>query len=354
MTRRAVVIPIASLGALALSLALTGQEVRLLDPSSPVERELAGGQMHVYQVTAGADKFIRVVAEQRGIDVAVTVFGPDGTKLLESDNAEGREGSERIGFVTSSAGTYRVEVRAVDKDAPLGRYQARIEELRPATQQDRDRMAAEQSFEQAEDLRAQRNPDSLRKAVEKYQEALGLWRNAPDREQEATATTNLGFTYEMLNDPQKAAATYEQALPLWRALAHHEGEGFTLENLGRVRQNLGETEKALGLYLEALTAFQAARLPLREGIARNNIGLIYSDTGENQKAIEYYEEAVRLFRTVGDRPEEATTLASIGRHYDLIGEKQKAAEYLNQALALCRDQEPEPGGDYAESPGAAL
>lgn len=313
-------------GLFAVGLALLGQSPRRLDLNTPVESQLAGGQIHAYQIAAAANQFVQAVAEQRGIDVAIMVFGPDGTKLVEIDNVEGTQGLERIGFVTSSAGNYRLEVRAADKDAPPGRYEVKIQELRPATQQDRDRMTAERAFAEAEELRGHRNADSLRKAAGKYEEALRWWQKAPDPEQEATATTNLGFTYEILNDLQKAIAMCEQALPIWRGIAHHEGEGYTLENLGRVRQNLGETKEALDLYLQSLKAFQAAALPLREAIARNNIGLIYSDTGENQKAIQYYEEAVRLFKVVGNRQEEATALASIGRHYHLIGEKQKAVD----------------------------
>jgi CHAT domain-containing protein len=325
------------LAAFAAVLTLAGQTPRELTLGSPVESELAGGQTHSYQVTAEAGKFVQAIAEQRGIDVSLAVFAPDGTKLLENDNAEGTQGSEKVGFVASVAGVYRLEVRSVDKDAPAGRYEIKIQEVRPASQQDDDRMAAEQIFNEAEDLRSQRNADALRKAAGKYDAAILLWRKVPDQEQEATATTNLGFTYEMLNDPQKAIATYQQALPIWRAISHHEGEGYALENLGRVHQNIGETDKALDFYLQSLNAFHLANLPLREGIARNNIGLIYSDTGQNRKAIEYYEEAVRLYRSVGNKEEEATTLASIGRHYDLIGEKQKAVENLDRALALCRE-----------------
>jgi hypothetical protein len=50
------------------------------DPAE-FERELAGDQSHAYQIALAAGQYLHVVAEQRGIDVVVTLFGPDGKKL---------------------------------------------------------------------------------------------------------------------------------------------------------------------------------------------------------------------------------------------------------------------------------
>src|SRR2546421_12091728 len=79
-----------SLLSLALGLFVFGQanqEVRPLEPGQPVERELAGGQTHTYQIKLTAGQVFRVGVEQKGIDVALTLAGPDGKQLIESDRA---------------------------------------------------------------------------------------------------------------------------------------------------------------------------------------------------------------------------------------------------------------------------
>ena len=74
--------------ALALSLifqASAGQEVPSLEPGKAVEREIAGGQSHAYRLKLAAGQFLRVAAEQKRIDVVLTLTGPDGKQLVESN-----------------------------------------------------------------------------------------------------------------------------------------------------------------------------------------------------------------------------------------------------------------------------
>ncbi|MEP6922778.1 MAG: hypothetical protein ABI967_16795, partial [bacterium] len=48
-------------------------EAQTLVPGQPVEREIAGGQSHIYQITLQAEQFMRVVVEQKAIDVALVL-----------------------------------------------------------------------------------------------------------------------------------------------------------------------------------------------------------------------------------------------------------------------------------------
>src|SRR5262245_62160915 len=47
-----------------------------LEPGKPVERELSGGQAHSYKIAMISGQYAHIVVEQRGIDVAVTLFTP--------------------------------------------------------------------------------------------------------------------------------------------------------------------------------------------------------------------------------------------------------------------------------------
>src|SRR5438046_264805 len=67
-----------------------------------VEKTLAGGETHNYNVTAQAGQFLRVIVEQRGIDIKLTVFAPDGKQLLEVDGPNGEQGPEAASVITTA------------------------------------------------------------------------------------------------------------------------------------------------------------------------------------------------------------------------------------------------------------
>jgi hypothetical protein len=67
----------------AISVAQATQEGQSLEVGKPIERELTGGQQHVYQLTLAADQYLQLLAQEKGVDVAVAVFAPDGKKLAD-------------------------------------------------------------------------------------------------------------------------------------------------------------------------------------------------------------------------------------------------------------------------------
>src|SRR5262245_53834350 len=54
-----------------------------LERDKPIERELAGSQSHSYQMDLSAGQYVKLVVDQLGIDVVVSLFGPDGKQALE-------------------------------------------------------------------------------------------------------------------------------------------------------------------------------------------------------------------------------------------------------------------------------
>jgi CHAT domain-containing protein/Tfp pilus assembly protein PilF len=303
---------------------------------TPQERELKGGERHVYRLVLAADQYLRLVVEQHGIDVVVRLFGPDGRQLVEMDSPTGTQGAETVSFIADVGGTYRVEIAPLEREAAPGRYIVRIEELRPATETDRTRLAAERAFAEAELLRAQQKEDSFRQAIAKYEEAARLYHTLGERGKEAVCLLGAGFFSHHLGDLRKALEYYGQALPIFQALGNRAGEAATLNNIGQVYSALGEKQKALEHFTQALAVFRAVGDRASEATLLNNIGKVYDALGERQKAMEYYTQALALHRAVGNRAGEATTLSNIGGVYDALGEKQKALEYHTQALTLHR------------------
>src|SRR5438132_12287818 len=115
----------------------TTPDVRQLEQGNPIERELAGGEIHAYSIQMTEGQFLSVMVDQRGIDVAVALLGPDGKQIEAIDSPNGTTGPEPVSVLAKVSGLYRIEVRSPDKLAHAGRYEVRIEALRQATPEDK-------------------------------------------------------------------------------------------------------------------------------------------------------------------------------------------------------------------------
>src|SRR5262245_37057620 len=227
--------------------AQSAQESISLEPGKPVERELSGGQSHSYMITMISGQYLRIVVEQRGIDVAVALFKPDGKNISEADSEKATVGSETISAIAEAAGAYRIEVRSPEKTAKTGRYEIKVEELREATAEDKHRVAAESVFREAKQLQ-NGTLEAKKKSIEKYHEALELYRSAGDRRGEAGALRGIGLVYQSLGEMQKALEKFNEALPIFQTVGDRHGEANTLTNIGVVYLSMGEMRKALDKY----------------------------------------------------------------------------------------------------------
>src|SRR5262245_46167442 len=351
------------------------QESISLEPGKPIERELSGGQSHSYKITVISGQYLHIVVGQRGIDVAVALFTPDGKKIIEKDSEHVVERSEAISAIAEATGAHRIEVRSAEKVAKTGRYEIKVEELREATAKDKYRAAAESLSREAEQLR-RGALEEKRKGIEKYQEASELYRRAGDSREQAAALNNIGVIYHSsgklqkalekhnealqirraigdrrgeaitlddigviyhsLEDTQKALEKYNEALQIRRAISDHQGEATTLNNIGQVYRYLGEAQKALDKFNEALSIRRAIGDHMGEAATLNIIGITYRPLGEVQKALEKFNEALRIRRAIGDRRGEAASLYQIGQVYRYLGEAQKALDKYNEALSIFR------------------
>ena len=112
---------------------------------SPIERELSGGQIHTYTISLTGNQIARVIAEQREIDIVVSVIAPDGVKVFEVDSPNGSNGwaGEEIATIAAQQnGLYRIEIRPVEKNARAGRYAIRLDKFLSESEYLADRLAA--------------------------------------------------------------------------------------------------------------------------------------------------------------------------------------------------------------------
>ena len=323
---------------LLLLSAISGRapQVYTLTAGQPVVREMKGGEEHQYQVRLNAGQHVRVVVEQKGIDVVLVLSGADGKPALEVDNnLSGTRGLEVLSLVADVNDVYRLNVRSLEKDASAGRYEIRIEDLRTATDADRTRVAAERSYFAAAKLQGERTGESRRKAIERYVEALRLMREAGDRRGEAMTLTNMGAVYNALSEPQKALEHLSQALTIWHAIGDRHLEAITFLIKGTVYYYaLADPQQALESYSLALPVMRASGDQTGEALTFTQIGGVYRFIGEPQNALDQFAQGLALYRAVGDRRNQASVLNNMGTVYTLLNEPPKALFYFEQALPL--------------------
>src|SRR5262245_31288946 len=148
-----------------------GAETLAPDPGRSIEREISSRQRRAYLIKLDAGKYLRVQVEQWGIDVTVALLSPDGKVVTESRSDNGNFGPEIVSFIAEEPVEVRLEVRAPDWEAPAGRYELKIADLRIATERDRTLVEASRAFVEGERLLKQETAESLGQAIAKYEAA---------------------------------------------------------------------------------------------------------------------------------------------------------------------------------------
>lgn len=304
-----------------------------LPTGQAVEGELKGEQARSYNIPLTRGQFLYVIVDQKGIDVVVTLFGSGGKKLIEIDNLNGSQGPEPLTFIAENDDSYRLEIRSPDKNA-AGRYEAKIKELRAATEKDKNRIAAQQVRSEGILLYLQGNTKSLQNAVTKFEETLRLYRSVEDRQGEATILNYLGVVYITLNEYKKAADYFSQASSVYKANGDKSEEAQMLQYTGFAYSKGDENRKAIDYYNQALLVYRAIGNKLKEPALLTDIGLLYAKLDENKKALEYYGQALALFQSLGNKYEEGRTFINIGVAHTNLGEFKKAVDYFLQGLQL--------------------
>lgn len=293
----------------------------------PIERSLAANESHSYTFPLNAGQYAYIVAYQRGVDVIVIAYGPDGTKLTQVDSPNFDRGPEPLSIVAETSGTYRVEVKGAEG---TGRYVIRLEQLRSATEQDRSRVAAQQLCVAAKALRNQRTAESYQQAIEKYQAALAIWLKLDDKPMEAITLHEMGMIYGDTGQYQRALDTIAQARAAYKSTGNRKGEANVLSISAWVYGELGDNEKSIETYDDIARVYES--IDDIDPVSLSNVGSSYSKLGQYQKALDIHFRVLEKRRAKGD-PRQAITLSNIGNCYDHLGDKAKAIDYYNQSIA---------------------
>jgi CHAT domain-containing protein/uncharacterized protein HemY len=320
------------------------QEAKL-EPGQSVEREIAGGESHIWQITLTAGQFVRFRLEQRAIDAALILTAPDGKRLVEM-NLTGAGEQESLSLEAAIPGSYQLMARGYGAATQRGSYRLEAVARATATAQDRQRLRAEALLVEARELNKQAGK-TAEQVIEKMQQALPIWRELDEPSSTALALAMIGSAHRNLGQSGKAIEHYEQARAIYREVKNRAGEGRTLIALGVTYYSLSRYERAIEYYEQALAIAREVKDRAIEGGTLNNLGNASDSLSRHEKAVEYHEQALAIAREVKDRAGEARTLNNLGANYSSLSRYEKAIEYYEQALAIYREVKNRAGEGYA-------
>lgn len=309
-------------------------------PEDPLERRLAGGETHRYEIDLTAGDYLHAVVDQRGVDVEVEILGPADEEVLTLDTATphgGTRGAEEVHFVADRMGPYVVVVRPLDSQAEPGRYEIRRIRQHPATPQDLLRTRAARLFFEAQSLTWTGSREDLKRSLEMFRRARELWLQSDEPRRRALTEHALGLALSKLKRWREAQPWLERSLPELRETGDAWRTATALHELAWLRSGLGEMDGVLELYAQALPLRRRAGDLRGEAVTLHELGIVHHYLGQFQEALEHYDHAYELFVQVRDLSEQANTLHNRGRLYAQLGRLEEARLDFETALELRRE-----------------
>ncbi|MEG3956463.1 CHAT domain-containing tetratricopeptide repeat protein [Microcoleus sp. herbarium2] len=174
-------------------------------------------------------------------------------------------------------------------------------------------------------------------ALQSWEQALIIYRQIKDRQDEGKALGNLGIAYVFLGDYTKAIEYKQQSLAIAREIRDRQSEGKSLGGLGLAYYSLGDYTKAIEYQEQFLAIAREIKDRQSEGQAWGNLGLAYLSLGDYTKAIEYQQQSLAIARKIKNRQGEGQSLGNLGLAYLQLGDYTKVIEYEQQVLAIARE-----------------
>lgn len=313
------------------------QEIIALEAGKTVEREIAGGQRHVYRIPVSEGQYLKVEVRPRGTDVGVWLQSPSGEKTQPYVPFGNDQELLVMGWVAETSGDLRLEVYTRAK--AKGSYEIRLAELRAATENDRALHQARKFFLEYARLRDEsrfaeaRVP--LERALEIREKVLG-----PDDLLVAETLGALASAYETTGDYASAEPLKLRALRIMeQALGpDHPRVARALTGLGGFYREMGDELKAEEMYQRSLAVFEKIGQTENPVVASllNALGSVYYARGDYPNAEKQFDRSRVLWETLlgPDNFHIAPSYTHLGRVAYDAGDYAKAEATFQHALTL--------------------
>src|SRR5262245_37105683 len=301
----------------------------VLAPGAPVEREMSGAQRHLYQMTLEAGQCLKIIAEQRGADISLTLNDHDGKQLASVENNRGGAGVEWLLWQAPAPGNYILVINSQKNTG--GSYRLNVETFEPQG----DALLAFQSYLEAGRLALQKKPELIEQSLRLQEESLAAWKRLNDPQMEALMTLTVAKN-SIRRDGKKSLAYYQRTIPIFQSLGMKAEEARALMATGLMLIDLGAHRDSIRYLEQALSLAEY----FRPSVVRMIVGALtpsYFSIGESQKALEWRLKSLADSRAANDKSNILLALLTLSEQDLLMGESAKSLECVNEGLRLVHE-----------------
>ena len=307
-----------------------------LRPQTPVVREFKTGEVHAFRVQLAAGEYLHLEADQKGVDLAFRVLGPDRKLAVEGDFPDRLYGLEPIFLVAEQAGDYRVEAFSKVPNQPGSSYILEIKEQTPATDQHRAFVAGVRTLV-ALNRQNQSTPEQFQQAQAGYESLIPIFEKSGNQWMQATLYNQLGNMCAIQGKINDAIRYLEKGWELLKDGKDRESESYILITLCEAYGAIARDQEGIEVLKKVIDHGKQTKQPLWEAYANLKSGRLYDRRGKNFLTFESLQQAIVQFRQGGDKSGEAAVLTELGIFLNSWWpDRSKAADYLNAALNICR------------------
>ncbi len=273
----------------------------LITLGEKLTKKLEGNSRDSYVFETASGYVARFDIMQRGVDVMITIRDREGNLLKSVDRPSGSHGLESVTFVSDFDGVAVIEVSAYLPQSASGSYDLEFQDFRQSTALDRLRSRAEDITSAAEAARGQRPREKKLEAIQKFTEALELWKRLGETYEQAVVMYGLGFTHYSLSNHFEAAIQYQSALQIMKELGDEFGQAVNHSALGAAQYSLGELTLSAFNYRQAIRIYKKLENPRGLGIAFHGLGNAELLSEEYSSAIKTLEESYEWREKANDQ-----------------------------------------------------
>jgi CHAT domain-containing protein len=356
-------------------------ETTVLVPSEPLQRHIAPGGEHRFQIELASGTSVGIVVEHNGIDVGVFVRDEEDRPLADFQDEVRQTGEERVEIVAAKPGTFGITIRPVASAIDAGDYVIRAAVPREATDADRrmqesralrtrarqlDRTGRftearplfEQSLAIAQSVRGEDDTDVAMMQFDLAGNALETQDNARSRDLYERAVRTFDKTWgaahpyaamtrsrialldERAGQALKAEAGIRQALPLLERSvgSSHPWYLLSLVTLANLRKGAGDLQEAEQIERHALEAVERTHQAgtLLHATLLNNLADVLRSRNDNAAAEPLFKRSLEIGESVLGR--ESLFVATALQNLGIMARERKdyptAIDSYRRALAI--------------------
>lgn len=179
-------------------------------------------------------------------------------------------------------------------------------------------------------------PSNPRLAIEYGLEAIELAKNAKRKNMEVRLTNDIGYSYEVMGEPEKALQYYSEGYRLANEISFISGKVAGLIGIADAYKMMGNYHKSINTHLKAIALAKAGEIPFLLADAHNNLANVYLSQNRYELALENYQACAEILPD--DNRTKAIATLNIGKMYHRLENFDKSIDYLGKASELAKNQ----------------